>query len=140
MKKVIVVLLAVCTVIFLFSGTRSDRERITGYVEAHEEMLISCIQSGDYASAERSILIREVNVEEDHVDFRCGASGFASQTSYRGFFYSEHDDMYAVWCAPPEGGQLIREGDGFFWEETEGDNRYYVEKICGHFYYYEGSF
>lgn len=140
MKKVIVALCALCAAVVLLSFLRTDRDRIAGYVEAHEEMLIACLKSGDYAPAERSILIREVNVEEDHVDFRCGASGFASQTSYRGFFYSEQDDMYAVWCAPPEGGQLIREGNGFFWEETEGDNRYYVEKICGHFYYYEASF
>ena len=31
-------------------------------------------------------------------------------------------------------------GSGFEWREANGDNRYYVEHICGNFYYYEASF
>ena len=28
----------------------------------------------------------------------------------------------------------------FEWQESNGDNRYYTEHICGNFYYYEASF
>ena len=140
MKKFILAVCALCAAVVLLSFLRTDRDCIVRFVESNQDLLSTCVESGDYSAVERHLLIREINVEADHVDFRCGASGFGSQTSYRGFFYSEKGDMYAVWCAPPEGSQLIRNGDGFFWEESEGDNRYYVEEICEGFYYYEASF
>jgi 1-acyl-sn-glycerol-3-phosphate acyltransferase len=30
--------------------------------------------------------------------------------------------------------------DHFAWQQENGDDRYYTEHICGHFYYYEASF
>ena len=74
------------------------------------------------------------------MDFDCGAGGFGSETAYRGFYYSEEEDLYAPWCAPPPEELLISRDGGFFWEEAQGDNTYYVEKICEGFFYYEGTF
>ena len=48
--------------------------------------------------------------------------------------------MTAVWCAPGSAEDLVVSGDGFEWLQPDGDNRYYTEHICGHFYYYEASF
>ena len=38
------------------------------------------------------------------------------------------------------GGKLAPSGNGFEWQEANGDNWYYTEHICGNFYYYEASF
>ena len=74
-------------------------------------------------------------------DVGCGVgAGVGSGTSYVGFYYSSNDDMTAVWCAPSSVNSLTASGNGFEWQEQNGDNRYYTEHICGHFYYYEASF
>ena len=72
------------------------------------------------------------------VQFECGVSGFASQTSYNGFYYSPGDVPLGF------GGTgdmtLAPSGAGWCWEETEGDNWYYTERLRSGWYYYEMHF
>ena len=72
------------------------------------------------------------------VQFECGVSGFASQTSYNGFYYSSGDVPLGF------GGTgdmtLAPSGAGWCWEETEGDNWYYTERLRSGWYYYEMHF
>lgn len=119
---------------------RADKDTVFRLVENDRAVILECIESGDYGALEWKLSIREINVYDDHVDFYCGGAGFGSQTAYRGFFYSESGDMYAVWCAPPRNGDLTAEGNGWRWTETDGDNTVYIEEICENFYYYDASF
>lgn len=145
MKKTVILLLCIG---FLLAGMaacdpldgRADKNMIFRLVEDNQKLLMTCIDNNNFDDLKWSRSIQEINVSEDHVDFDCGAAGFGSQTAYRGFFYTENDDMYAIWCAPPEDQTLTAEGNGYVWNETDGDNRYYVEKICDKFYYYDASF
>lgn len=72
------------------------------------------------------------------VQFECGVSGFASQTSYNGFYYSPGDVPLGF------GGTgdmtLAPSGAGWCWEETEGDNWYYTERLRSGWFYYEMHF
>lgn len=81
-----------------------------------------------------------INADEKLVEFSCGGAGIGSATSYVGFYYSPNDDMNELWCAPPFFSSLTPSGNGFEWHEQNGDNSYYTEHICEHFYYYEASF
>ena len=100
---------------------------------------ISSTQKAEVPSLDYSILkgLEKITVEDDIIDFSCGGAGIGSSTSYYGFYYSEKDNLTATWCC---GGNVVQEGKGWSWEEPDGDNSYYTEKIRDHFYYYEAHF
>ena len=74
------------------------------------------------------------------MDFSCGGVGIGSATTYVGFYYTPDHNISAVWCAPSSPDSMTPLGNGYEWQEPNGDNRYYTEHICGNFYYYEASF
>ncbi|MBQ6274724.1 MAG: hypothetical protein IJK63_10955 [Oscillospiraceae bacterium] len=129
---------------FFPRGDHAERDMIFTYVREHEGVLLDCIEKEDFSSVENDALIRKISVSDDCIDFLCGGDGFGSETAYWGFYYSEKDDMTALWCAHPADQRLERSGEGYLWKEAwydpRGDNTYYTEWICGHFYYYEMSF
>lgn len=114
-----------------------NRETIIRYVENHQAELEQRVETGNYEDL--GPLVQEVNPGEKCIEFACGGAGFGPETSYWGFFYSPEDNIHAVWCAPPR-GTLSPDGDGWSWQEPDGDNECYLEHIVGHFYYYEASF
>lgn len=118
----------------------ADKGEVFDFVSENEEELLKAIEAGDYSAFENQGFIKRIYTEETVVDFSCGGAGFGPNTSYVGFFYTPDNDMTAVWCAPPSAGVLYPSGDGYEWQESNGDNRYYTEHICGNFYYYEASF
>ena len=151
MKKILSVMLVFCMLFlmamaaafFAFDALlddRVDKEDLIAFVRENEEALLEAIEQGELSEYERKGVVRKINAEEAVVDFFCGGAGVGSATSYVGFYYTPNDDMVAVWCAPVSADSLTASGDGFAWQESEGDNFYYTEHICGHFYYYEASF
>lgn len=157
MKKVVCVLLALC-MLFSFSGcsdalsgafflflvaTSDDsaqKDEIFEFVRKREDELLKCVEDGAFSTFENDGFIKDIDVSEKGVDFSCGGAGVGSSTSYVGFYYTPDNDMTAVWCAPTSLDLLIPCGEGFEWQESSGDNRCYIEHICGNFYYYEASF
>ena len=158
MKKLLCVLFVLCmlvslsgctekvlgSAIFLFLAATdndgADKDDVFEFVCAQEEELLKAIQNGDFSTFENKGFIKSIDAYETLVDFSCGGAGVGSGTSYVGFYYSPNDDMTAVWRAPSSTNALIPSGNGFEWQEENGDNRYFTEHICGHFYYYEFSF
>ena len=116
----------------------ADKDEVFDFVSENEEELLKAIEAGDYSTFENQGFIKRIYTDETVVDFSCGGAGVGPNTSYVGFFYTLDNDMTAVWCAPAS--SLTPSGNGFEWQEANGDNRYYTEHICGNFYYYEASF
>ena len=106
----------------------------------HEDALLLSIQDGTIEQFENVDVVRSVSRNRDVVDFGCGGAGFGPDTTYVGFFYSADHDLAGAWCGPSDASQLQPSGKGFEWRQPDGDNRYYVEHICGEFYYYKASF
>ena len=40
----------------------------------------------------------------------------------------------------PKGETLKQDGKGYSWDEPDGDNRFYVEKMIDGFFYYESHY
>lgn len=118
----------------------ADKDEVFDFVSENEEELLKAIEAGDFSAYENKGFIKEIDADETVVDFSCGGTGVGSGTSYVGFYYTSENDMAAVWCAPSSASSLTPSGNGFEWQEANGDNRYYTEHICGNFYYYEASF
>ncbi|MBQ4564046.1 MAG: hypothetical protein IJA58_06160 [Lachnospiraceae bacterium] len=157
MKKSICVCLAFCMLFsltgcsnvvggaffLLLAATTDDsanKEDVFEFVCEEKEALLKAIEDGDFSAFKNKGFIKSIDADTDVVDFSCGGSGVGSGTSYVGFYYTPGNDMTAVWCAPSSAGSLTPSGKGFEWRETNGDNWYYTEHICGNFYYYEASF
>ena len=118
----------------------ADKDEVFDFVRENEEELLKAIEAGDYSAFENQGFIKDIDTDETVVDFSCGGAGVGSGTSYVGFYYTLENDMAAVWCAPSSASALTPFGNGFEWQEPNGDNRYYTEHICGNFYYYEALF
>lgn len=130
--------------IFLFliatGDDSADKNEVFEFVRENEEELLEAIESRDFSAYENIGIIKEIGADETYVDFYCGGAGIVSATFYVGFYYTSENDMMAVWCAPTTASSLTPSGNGFEWQEPNGDNRYYTEHICNNFYYYEASF
>lgn len=124
----------------LMSDDSADKDDVFAFVQENEAALLKAIEDKDFSDYENKGFIKKIDCDILVVDFSCGGAGVGSGTSYVGFFYTADDDMAAVWCAPYSEASLEPSGSGFAWQEENGDNRYYTEHICGHFYYYEASF
>lgn len=126
----------------------SEKEAILRYVRTHEGLLLRYVEKRDDAILANQPIIHDIKIMEACIDFSCGGSGFGSQTAYWGFYYSESDDLSALCPAPSNGKtyeqELRKMGEAYLWKEawqdSHGDNTYYVEPITGHFYYYEIHF
>ena len=157
MKKVICVIFTFCIMCSLagcadfFGGTlflfftaanddRANKETIVAFVCEQEDELLQAIEDRDFSAFEHKGFIQDISVGNAVVEFSCGGMGIGSATSYVGFYYTPDNDVSAVWCAPSSSALLIPSGNGFAWQEPNGDNRFYAEKICENFYYYEASF
>ena len=157
MKKLICVFLVLCMLFslagcsdvlgsaffLLLSGTSDDsanKDDVFEFVCEEEKALLTAIENGDFSAFENKGFIKSIDATTHVVDFSCGGAGVGSGTSYVGFYYTADNDMTSVWCAPSSASSLTPSGNGFEWQETNGDNWYYTEHICGNFYYYEASF
>lgn len=116
----------------------ASKKRIFSFVTKHQDELVKCIEEKDYSSLEKYFIIKGIDEYEQQTDFYCGGRGLGAESYYCGFYYSANDVLDGVWCAPKD--DLEPKGKGYYWHEDVGDNDYYVEHICGHFYFYEAGF
>ena len=132
-----------CLVLFLTAGGLASQAAVAALVErdvqalealAGEIALAGAAGDAEYPGVDRI----SYDSRTGQVQFECGVSGFASQTSYNGFYYSPGDVPLGF------GGTgdmtLAPSGAGWCWEETEGDNWYYTERLRSGWYYYEMHF
>lgn len=145
MKRAAVWILLVC-VLVICTGCgdiwMERRERVFEIVRENGDVLLADIAKADFTTSAAIDGIEDVYPEWtfgelDFVEYYCGGAGFGASTAYYGFYYSKEDDLDRIWCA---GAPLVPSGDGFLYEQSDGDNRYYTERIVDHFYYYEASY
>ena len=134
--------LFIAAVLLIFaacSSQNSRRNRVRRLYQKNEASFTQAALGNDFASLEKVSGILEVKTENEHVDIRCRAGGFASETCYCGIFYSEKDDLLAECFSPvPENTEKLEaDGSGYRYREPGGDNQYYVESLGNHYFYYE---
>ena len=139
----------VCMLLVLWNFTACSfwrdyltKEEIFELVLENEEWLFTLVQSGTAAQAESLDERIKVNIEDGYVDFYCGGRGLSVSGMEFGFYYSPEDQPLRYASYTGYGEPLLPQGDGWYLgseSRTEGD-RYYTEKICDCFYYYESSF
>jgi len=113
------------------------KDRIIEFVNEHQDELKNCAEKGDFSEFEGRGIVKSVYDSGTYTEFYCGGRGLAAGPSYYcGFFYSPHDSATAMW----EDLTVRPEGNGFVYEEVNGNNRFYSEEIFDCFYFYEESY
>lgn len=113
--------------------------RYNGIVPKQRGRFIEASTSGDYTELEKLRGVQKVIVWDEYVDIQCGGSGFGPSTHYYGIFYSETDNLCAIDVSGPR-DELMPDGNGYRYNQHDGDNEYYVEPLGNHFFYYEAHF
>lgn len=142
MKRVLsaIGMLALLVMLAGCGSPKMRKDQAFRLVEEHYETLCSDVEQWNFDHSRAIEGIESVMPDEEgsaFVEYDCGGAGFGPNTAYWGFYYSANDDLTLIWCAAHP---LLRSGDGFLYQQEGGDNRYYTEKIAGHFYYYEAGY
>jgi len=111
-------------------------------VNNNRDFLNECVQKKDYDKTNEIRRIKKITPyylsgNELYIDLYCYGSGLVPSSTYYGFYYTSNDEPVGFQAAPVK---LEVDGDGWKWIESNGDNRYYTEKIADHWYYYEAGF
>ena len=141
MKKILIILLVVSVLLTIAGCNRNltDKNDIISLFQKNKAVFLQAVSSGDYSALERINGVQNVYCSETYIDIKCGGAGLGSSTHYYGIFYSADDNLCAIDVAGPK-NQLVEHGNGYLYQEIGGDNRYYVEPLGDHFYYYEAHF
>ncbi len=118
----------------------TSRDAVVGMYEKNEKAFLTAAESRDFTALEQIDGVIEISTYQGCVDLWCGGFGLGSATSYYGIFFSEKDDLFAVLISCGSSDQLKPDGAGFRYEQTGGDNRYYVEPLGNHYFYYEAHY
>ena len=140
MKKAlcVVFLLMVCF-LSACSSNLTSKERIVNIYKKNEALFIDAASNRSFSDLEKINGVQKVLVRDEYVDIQCGGSGFGSSTHYYGIFFSETDNLCAIDVAGPR-DELVEDGNGYRYKQSDGDNEYYVEPLGNHYFYYEAHF
>lgn len=115
-----------------------SKKEIFNLVNKNYAIILEDIKENDFSDSEKIKGIKDISCSESYIDFYCGGRGMGSETSYFGFYYSEKNAIDVKENFDyPKGEVLKQDGKGYSWDEVDGDNRFYVEKIMDGFFYYE---
>lgn len=131
MKKLMLTLSALLILLSL-CACKDQKENIRNLVINNQELLLQYITEGEAEKASEISGIESVYSRDGYTEFICSDSGMGSQTSYYGFCYIESDDLALL---PPHEWQ--EDGKTYSSTVSDGDNKFYAEKLCDKFYYYE---
>jgi len=140
MKKVVsfLALFAMFITLSACSYNLTEKSDIISLYQKNEKIFLLAAENEDYSAIERIKGVQKVLVWDTYIDIQCGGAGFGPSTHYYGIFYSADDNLCAIDLAPRD--KLVEHGEGYLYQEESGDNRYYVEPLGNHFYYYEAHF
>ena len=124
-------LMALLLSFIFFSEPMLSREEIAFTVWENHDMILEDMAQQDFADTLALEGIEEITSWPGGHVFHCGGAGLIPESLSTGFFSVSPDEGLDAWLAdakPYEGGWL--------WE-GDGDNYYFAEKLCDHFYYYQ---
>ncbi len=139
-------LLVICIVLIVglnsFLSNNLSKREIIKLVDKYSEIILDDIEENSFEDTLKIKGVTKVTAQ-DVTDVQCGGKGFASATSYYGFYYYENDEpvvMFNGHISNVEKSEFIPEDNGYTYTEKNSDNTYYTERISPCFYYYEWHF
>lgn len=123
-------------------GRYQDQKNTKELVLDHLDFLNDSIESEDYERILELEGVQELRYWKNDgesliIEYFCKGAGIAPGGRYAGFYYTSEDQPVGY-----EGtaSNFTKEKNGWRWEEKNGDNYEYTERIAAHWYYYEAGF
>lgn len=158
LKKFLQIVFIIVSAVYFVVGCtnlkKDDKKDIIDYVnENKEDIVLSCEEVLEKRASEDDIdkvfediidleIISDIEVltKGETVVFEGGAEGILTSTFTWGFFYSADDTVKHVvgWVSVNGEPETNEEETSWRWT-SDGDDYYYVEKICDKFYYYNAG-
>ena len=113
---------------------RPSKAAAVRYVQGHQAELTAYVET---LLATDPAQLEDYHGYSGMVEFQTSVFGLAPSSTYSGFYYSPEDVPLGFQSAQVD---FVESGGCWLWEEPEGDNRQYTEKIADHWYWYEASF
>ena len=150
MKKLVFLLIGILSFCAVLTGCRLSnddvsRDRIFEYVSQNHEVLESIAQDEiPRDNAEENALIRDrlgnrtivksiYRYNDNIMDFYCGGTGLATNSTYSGFYYSADDTPFALEFPSNE---LVETTPGVYeWKNNTGE-AITTERIMPNWFYY----
>lgn len=140
----IIIIFCILAIVISFFGFK--KEKIFFLVYNNKDFLNECIKNKTYEKANKILGIKQITPyplsnNEIFIDFYCLGIGIVPSSVYYGFYYISNDKPLGFQAQPVK---LEPDGDGWRWEEKwenlDGDNWNYIERITENWYYYEAGF
>ena len=139
-------LLAVCLILILclnsFLNNNLSKREIFRLVNNYSNTILIDIEENNFDNTRAIKGVTDI-IYEEVVEVKCGGKGFASASSYYGFYYYDKDVpvvMFNGKISDSDTTNLLTDNKGYSFQEKNTDNKYYTEKISPCFYYYEWHF
>lgn len=124
-------------------GRYRTKENTKKIVIEHLEFLNETIESEKYERVLELEGVQEINIRKNNkdsliIEYFCKGAGIAPAGRYAGFYYTSENQPVGF-----DGTALNftkTKNGGWRWEEENGDNYEYTERIADHWYYYEAGF
>lgn len=119
------------------------KENTRKIVIEHLEFLNETIESEEYERVLELEGVQKLNFRKNNedsliIEYFCKGAGIAPAGRYAGFYYTSENQPVGF-----DGTALNftkTKNGGWRWEEENGDNYEYTERIADHWYYYEAGF
>ena len=144
-KKTLSILLVLILMVGAVAGVmgyKRSQSGVIAYVKNHTEEMTAYAQDLlETGTAGEAQAFHDWPVTVDpnrgQVEFFTSGSGMGSETSYKGVYYSAADTPLGV-----QGAELdfTAAENGWRWEEADGDNWQYTERIVAHWFWYEAHY
>ena len=138
----VILLIFICILSYFFFFRKNSKFYVYQYVkQSHvglEHFVEDMLKENDHTEQKtyHSWNVSAYNTS-NMVEFIVSSFGVGSSPIYKGFYYSPNDEPLGFQGTDVE---WQPEGDGWKWEESQGDNFEYTEKIMEKWYWFEMHF
>ena len=122
---------------------RVPKEKIFKFVNENQSKLAAFVEKSEEANFEdfqkevgSTFVVKNVSENRsDIIDFSCGGTGLATNSTYVGFYYSADDKLVSP-CF--EDVDFTEVSDGVYeWQDERGLHKSHIERICENWFYYD---
>ena len=139
---ILVIVIACATIVgyVLWRHQPTSKSAVISYVQDHKSDLELYIENIDTCTGGNDVYndwAVSCYPNSGMVEFLVSTGGFGSSGKYSGFYYSPNDVPIGYQAQALD---FQEHASGWQWDEPDGDNHYYTEKITTNWYWFEMNF
>lgn len=139
MKRVSLLMMAMLLLLTGCMNRGAKKAEIIAFYRQNESVFHQAAASGDFSAVAELEGVEDVYEADAYVQIYCHYAGIVPSSSYFGLYYSPADDLRPGRSDIPADA-LVPDGDGFRWQQHDGDNQYQVVPLGNHYFYFDEAY